>query len=406
MRKFSFIDLFGVPGGMSLGFKMAGFKPLAVLDIFEEGLQTFATNFPEVRKENIVKADASSSDIVEKFREKTSLKSSDVDVIIGGPPCQGFSNMGRVKIAHLVKNGQRNGRSTNPRFIDDPRNNLYKTFIKFVRYYKPKAVVMENVQGMRSYKDGWIEKQIKSDLKDAGYKNVKSEILNAVNYGTPQNRKRIFFIATRNGDVEIKLPFPTHFDESAIKESKKKKIRHFITVGEALGDLPRLPLPETRKKIQHVTLPYTGRNLLPYQKLMRQGSNGIVHNHITRWHRPIDVKIFSIMREGDRWHDIPSKYRKIVGYNDEVFEDKWKKLSKNKPSWTVVSHLHKDGYMYIHPKEHRTISVREAARLQSFPDNFIFAGSRTAQFKQVGNAVPPLLARAVGKEVRKALMNS
>lgn len=403
MQKITFIDLFGAPGGMSLGFKTAGFKPLAVLDIFEDGLKTFALNFPEVPKENIVKADASSSDIVKKFREMTYLKRGDVDIIIGGPPCQGFSNMGRVKIAHLVKNGQRNGRSTNPRFIDDPRNNLYKTFIKFVKFYKPKAVVMENVQGMRSYKDGWVEKQIKSDLKDAGYKNVKSEILNAANYGIPQHRKRIFFIGTRNGDVEINLPAPTHFDESALNGIKNKKIRPYVTVGEALGDLPSLPLPEARKKMRDVTMQYTGRHILPYQKWMRMGSNGIVHNHITRWHRSIDVKIFSIMKEGDKWHNIPATYRKKIGYNDSVFKDKWKKLSSNKPSWTVVSHLHKDGYMYIHPREHRTISVREAARLQSFPDNFVFEGSRSAQFKQVGNAVPPLLARAVGREVRKAL---
>ena len=406
MKKFSFIDLFGVPGGMSLGFKMAGFKPLAVLDVFEDGLKTFESNFPEVPQKNIVNADASSRDIVEKFREKTSLKTGDVDVIIGGPPCQGFSNMGRVKIAHLVKKGHRIGRSTNPRFIDDPRNNLYKTFIKFVKYYKPKAVVMENVQGMRSYRDGWVEKQIKSDLRDAGYDNVKSEILNAVNFGTPQSRRRIFFIATRNGDVEIRLPSPTHLDESAINKTNKKKIKPFVTVGEAMGDLPHLPLPEPRKKMRDVIMPYTSQNLLPYQKLMREGSNGIVHNHITRWHRPIDVKIFSIMKQGERWHNIPSEYRKKVGYNDAVFEDKWKKLSNNKPSWTVVSHLQKDGYMYIHPNEHRTISVREAARLQSFPDSFVFAGSRSTQFKQVGNAVPPLLARAVGKEVKKALLNS
>lgn len=123
---------------MSLGFKMAGFKPVGALDIFDFGLETYKKNFPEVRGENVVCADASRNNIVEKFRKDTSLRPSDVDVIIGGPPCQGFSTVGRVKIASLVKNGQRNGRSTDARFIDDKRNYLYKSFIRFVEWFKPK----------------------------------------------------------------------------------------------------------------------------------------------------------------------------------------------------------------------------------------------------------------------------
>jgi DNA (cytosine-5)-methyltransferase 1 len=404
MQKFSFIDIFGAPGGMSLGFKMAGFKPMGVLDIFEDGLKTYASNFPEIPEKNIVKADARSLNIVEKFREKTSLKRGDVDVIIGGPPCQGFSNMGRIKIANLVKTGQRNGRSVNPRFIDDPRNNLYKIFVKFVQYYKPRAVVMENVPGMRSYKNGWVEKQVKEDLKEIGYKNMHSEILNAVNFGIPQRRKRIFFIGSRDKDAGITFPEPTHFDKDLLaKIPNRSKYKESVTVRDAISDLPRLSLPERWKKITDMVMPYKGKNLRPYQIWAREGSNGVIHNHVTRWHREMDRTIFAIMKEGGKWCQIPDKYRKKIGYSDESFDDKWKKLSYKEPSWTIVSHLHKDGYMYIHPKQRRTISVREAARIQGFPDVFVFAGSRTAQFKQVGNAVPPLLSKAIGIEVKKAL---
>ena len=130
--------------------------------------------------ENIVNADASKPTTLKKFVKQTGLKKGDIDVIIGGPPCQGFSSVGRIQIAELVKKGIRKGRSTNPRFISDPRNNLYKSFVKFVDFYKPKFLIMENVQGMMSYRDGWAVEQIKEDLKDVGYKNVQEKVLNAV----------------------------------------------------------------------------------------------------------------------------------------------------------------------------------------------------------------------------------
>ena len=173
----TFIDLFGVPGGMSLGFKLAGMKPVGALDIFGPGIATYRRNFPEIPEENVVRADASRPNIVDEFQRKTSLKRGDIDVIIGGPPCQGFSNVGRVKIASLVKNGQRNGRSSNTRFVDDRRNHLYKAFLKFVRRFKPRAVMIENVPGMLSYKNGRVVEQIKEDLKRAGYPNADSRVL-------------------------------------------------------------------------------------------------------------------------------------------------------------------------------------------------------------------------------------
>lgn len=401
MSKITFMDLFGAPGGLSLGFKMAGLTPVATLDTFKEGLQTFAANFPEVPSYNIVRADASSPTVLENFRKRTGLKKGHIDVMVGGPPCQGFSVAGRVKIASLVKEGKRNGRSRNARFIDDPRNNLYKTFVKFVKYYKPKAFVMENVQGMMSYRNGWIVEQILEDFRKVGYKNIECRVLNSVDYGTPQRRKRIFFVGSLKKGSEIQWPEKTHFGESALSKTKhKSKLKKHTTVWDAIGDLPQIDIPERGTKLEDTPLPYT-KPITEYQKWARIGSNGKVNNHITRWHRPIDLKIFSRMRQGDTWKDIPMMLRRKIGYSNDSFLDKWRKLSWKEPSWTVVAHLHKDGYMYIHPKQLRTISVREAARLQSFPDWFVFSGSRSSQFKQVGNAVPPLMAMAVATQVQK-----
>ena len=134
---------------------------------------------------------------------------------------------------------------------------------------------------------------------------------------------------------------------------------------------------------------------------MMRGENVTVENNVTRWHRKKDIEVFRNMYPGSRWCDLSNTDRKKIGYSDDSFEDKWKRLPINSYSWTVTSHLHKDGYMYIHPRQNRTISVREAARLQSFPDSFIFYGSRSSQFKLIGNAVPPLLSMAVAKHVKK-----
>nr|AIF07170.1 putative 5-methylcytosine methyltransferase (DNMT, dcm) [uncultured marine thaumarchaeote KM3_200_B02] len=247
--KLRFIDLFGAPGGMSLGMKMAGLQPVAVLDNFEEGLKTYGKNFPEVPEQNIVNADASEKDIVKIFQRQTGLRPDDVDVIVGGPPCQGFSTVGRVLISKLIKKGMRSGRNAEPRFIHDKRNNLYKTFVKFVKYYKPRCIVMENVRGMVSYRNGWAVKQITDDFRNAGYPNIDNKILNAADYGAPQIRKRIFFIATRENKIKNIQPPPTHFVNSGLdRKQLDASSLYYVTVMEAIGDLPHLSIPEKAKK--------------------------------------------------------------------------------------------------------------------------------------------------------------
>lgn len=393
----TFVDLFGAPGGMSLGFKMAGMEPTGAFDLFKAGIGTYRLNFPEVPEENIACVDLSSSDIKETIAGSTSLRPGDVDVVIGGPPCQGFSTVGRSKIASLVKNGQRSG-SSNPRFIDDERNGLYKSFINLVCHFRPSAVVMENVPGMMSYRDGEVVRQICEDFRHAGYGGIDHRVLNAADFGVPQMRRRIFFAAVRGGGP-FEWPRRTHSDADGPPPLGATR---YVTVADALGDLPYLARPKKFAKRTDSVRKYRGDPSCEYQRWAR-GSMDVLYNNITRWHRKKDVEVFGKMPPGSKWSQLPLADRQKIGYSNDSFDDKWKRLSVDRPSWTVTSHLSKDGYMYIHPTQGRTISVREAARLQSFPDSFRFTGSRGAQFRQIGNAVPPLLARALADSIMDTL---
>jgi len=410
--RFTVIDLFAAPGGLSLGFEMAGFEVLAGVDIDPKGMETYSYNFP--------KAKAIVRDIrrleSRELMKIAEVSEGQVDVIIGGPPCQGFSTIGRVKIASLVREGVWNHlKNSHPRFIDDPRNELYKEFMRVVRDLKPLFVVMENVPGMMSYRNGEIVREIIEDFRNIGYR-AEARVLNAADYGVPQVRKRIIFIATRIEKAPIRFPKPTHTDarsETATllrylggKGSEDSEaLKPYVTVWEAIGDLPD-PVPG-RPGLADFPLPYDKPPFSEYQKFMREYGggppDGKVHNHVARQHNERDIMTFQIMKEGQWWKDLPPEIKKLYGYRDDIFHDKLKKLRRDAPSWTITAHLYKDGYMYIHPVQPRTITVREAARLQSFPDRFIFRGSRTDQFKQVGNAVPPLMSRAIALEIKKIL---
>lgn len=399
--KFALIDLFAAPGGLSLGFEMAGFRSLAAVDVDSRGMKTYSYNFPD--------SEAITGDIREldtrELMKRIRISRGDVDVVVGGPPCQGFSTIGRVKIASLVRKGVWNLKNSHPRFIDDPRNILYREFVRIVRDLEPAVFVMENVPGITSYRDGEIVRQISEDFKEIGYR-TEARVLNAVLMGVPQIRKRMFFIGTCLKDSPILWPQPTHREPANTSISPdhimkpRYKLKPPCTVWEAIGDLPN---PVTGKsRLSDARLEYDMEPFADYQRWVREGSSA-VHNHIARQHSKRDVKVFSLLKEGGRWRDLPPEIRKLYGYRDDIFHDKMKKLKKDSPSWIVAAHLWRDGYMYIHPEQPRSITVREAARLQSFPDRFIFQGSRTDQFRQVGNAVPPLLAKAVAAVVMEIL---
>jgi DNA (cytosine-5)-methyltransferase 1 len=367
---------------------------------------TYSQNFPGV--ETMV-ADVRKLTSDELMR-RAGISRGEVDVIIGGPPCQGFSTIGRVKIASLVKEGTWNLRNSHPRFIDDPRNVLYREFVRIVRDLKPAFFVMENVPGMMSYRNGEIVGEIIEDFEKIGYR-TEARVLNAVWFGVPQVRKRIFFIGTCLSDVELRWPRPKYADPASARVTLERfmnsegGLKPPVTVWEAIGDLPD---PVSGKPgLADQPVPYDKNPFCEYQKFVREWGggppDGRVHNHVSRRHNERDVRVFSMMKEGMWWKDLPPDVRELYGYRDDIFHDKIKRLRRDRPSWTVVAHLYKDGYMYVHPTQPRTLTVREAARLQSFPDRFIFRGSRTDQFKQVGNVVPPLLAKAVAEELRKIL---
>lgn len=416
--KYTFIDLFAAPGGFSLGMVLAGLIPQAAVDIDPHGIKTYNYNFRETMgfdtaglKEDLRKLPP------EVISKELGVQKGDIDVVVGGPPCQGFSVAGRVKIANLARNGKKKEvKNHKPRFIDDPRNVLYRDFIRMVDYFQPKIVIMENVLGMMSHRNGQTVREIVDDFRKIGYiipgweTRNNPRIINAADFGVPQTRRRIFFVGIHQDEKslveEFRWPSPTHKDPQ--QQPKKNLVDYlseelspkysYVTVGQAIGDLPE---PKVANKagmedypMFHVIHPFSR-----YQEWARKKTpfwDGMVHNHISRPHTERDKVTFEHMKEGDSWKDLPQHIKTLYGYRDDIFRDKFKKLIWSRPSWTITAHLQKDGYRYIHPVKPRTLTPREAARLQSFPDWFVFKGPRTAQYRQIGNAVPPLLAAALG----------
>ena len=369
------LDLFCGAGGMSLGFEMAGYEIGLGVDSDSLACQTHAHNFGR----RCVQADIGRITNVTAFVEEHGVEN--VDVIIGGPPCQGFSRVGRGKLRSL---------RNDPTYIHDPRNQYYKEFIRFVEALRPLYFVIENVPDMQYYADGdglLIEKVLRR-CRELEYA-VDSRVLHAEQYGVPQTRRRLFVIGTPLGQ-EIRWPDKTHEDS-------------IITVWKAINDLPIVPHGHREDE-----MPYEPRcELNDYQRLMRHGAGQVLFNHQTRWHNEQDLAAFAWLREGGKYVELPDEYKR---YRDDIFKDKYWKLRRDRPSWTIEAHIGKDTYRHIYPSRAgepeppRTISVREAARLQSFPDRFRFLGPFTRQFHQAGNAVPPLLAKALAEGILPGLL--
>lgn len=364
------LDLFCGAGGMSLGFQMAGYKIGLGVDNDPRACKTHLHNFGGF----CVQANIAEIIDPQEFIQTNGLER--VDVIIGGPPCQGFSRVGRGKIRSLMND---------PEDIHDPRNQCYRNFIRFIQKLKPLYFVMENVPDMQNYADENqpLLNKILFELRQEGYK-VEWDILHADHYGVPQTRKRLFIMGNRLGRGQP-WPVKTHETRS-------------ITVWQAMSDLPIIQHGNRQDE-----MPYEPRcKLGEYQRLMRQEVSNKLYNHQTHRHNDQDLEAFAWMTEGSKYVDLPSKYKR---YRDDIFKDKYKKLYRDCPSWTIEAHIGKDAYRYIYPSRKgepeppRTISVREAARLQSFPDRFRFIGAFTQQFRQVGNAVPPLLAKAIAESI-------
>lgn len=343
---YNVIDLFCGCGGLSLGFEKAGFDILLGIDVWEDALKTFRHNH---RKSDTLCADLAELD-PKDVQERIGGKQ--VDVIIGGPPCQGFSIAGK-------------------RIVEDKRNELYKSFVRMVAHFKPKAFVLENVPNILALGEGIVRDAIVNDFTELGY-NVTYQVLTASDYGVPQNRRRAVFVGLADGN-EFDFDIPT--------------VEHKVTCLEALSDLPEGTIPEGNA--------YTIAPESEYQKLMRVHSNA-VHNHEITVHNEQTQKIISLVPDGGNYKDLPAEYQKTRNVHIA-----WTRLNSKKPSITIdTGHRH-----HFHYKWNRVPTVRESARIQSFPDDFVFVTSRTSQYKQVGNAVPPLMAEAIANHLKKTMMS-
>jgi DNA (cytosine-5)-methyltransferase 1 len=361
-------DFFCGAGGLSEGFKQAGFEVVLGVDTDEAAIATYNNSHGCGLVENIENVDA------KLIKEKTGLNR--IDVVVGGPPCQGFST---VAVGKLKSIGE-------PRTSKHPLNQLYKEFIRLILELKPSFFLMENVRRMVSMEDGIIKRSIEHDLKNT-YK-VDFYDHDVVKFGVPQHRKRCVVIGNCLGLENPPLE-QTHYEPES---EMPRGGRPFETVLSAISDLPFIHAGEGKEFYN-----YTRKVKTQYQSERRRNSKG-VFNHIARMHNKRDLKIFSMLKPGQWISDLPAKFNP---YRRDIFQDKYKKQYWDRPASTILAHLSKDGLMFIHPdgKQNRSLTPREAARLQSFDDRYVFMGSRTEQFRQIGNAVPPLFAKAIANAI-------
>lgn len=366
------VDLFCGAGGMSEGFKRAGFDVILGVDCDPWAVKTYNKYHGKAIECRIETLTAN------KIRKE--IGDREITVLAGGPPCQAFSNVAIPKLKHLKRSTTRS----------HPLNKLYKDFLRLVKDLKPPFFVIENVGRMFSMSDGAIRKEIEKELQ--GKYEVSFYYENVANFGVPQSRKRGLAIGNRIGVPNPVLEH-THFDpEKGIPEGKKA----FETVRAAISDLPKI---KSGRGSDFVSYPKV-KKISEYAYQRREKSDGVYH-HLARNHSKRDLKIFKMLDPGQRICDLPEKFNP---YRKDIFEDKFKKQSWKKPSSTILAHLSRDGLMFIHPdgSQNRSFTPREAARLQSFDDRYVFEGSKTKQFIQIGNAVPPLFAESIARAITES----
>jgi DNA (cytosine-5)-methyltransferase 1 len=365
MRDLTVVDLFCGAGGLSHGFMEAGFKVLFGTDIDPTFGKTFLCSHPGAK----FSARPIQSLAVEDVLKETGLAPGQLDVLVGGPPCQGYSvyNHGRGE--------------------QDPRAGLFREYLRIVQGLQPKWLVMENVTGLASISNGRLIELIVSEIKTAGYQNVDYRVLKAEEYGVPQERRRIIFIANRLG-LPVEFPEKTH-DGIEVP---------FTTIWDAIGDLP----PVNGKADRGAVLEYTATPQSSYQASMRRQSD-YVRNHYGPGLSKINLERIRHIPQGGSWRDVPFDLLP-AGMQKAKRSDHTKRYGRPRPtdlSCTILTKCDIHWGAYVHPNQNRAFTVREAARLQSFPDHFEFHGSMTEQFVQVGNAVPPMMAKAIARAILK-----
>jgi DNA (cytosine-5)-methyltransferase 1 len=387
------IDLFCGAGGLSLGLHNSGYEVILGVDHDEEALETHRSLFPGMS----VNWDLSDDDVVEHIIRIA--RRTNVELVAGGPPCQPFSKAGRSMIRDLVRNGRRHEK--------DERRDLWESFIAIVEGVRPKAVLMENVPDMALDRDMQILRTMVDILEELKY-SVEVRVLDSSRFEVPQPRPRLILVALADG---ITFTWPS---ESGYQ----------VTLRSAIGDLPYVDGGWRPEAGAEGWIEYK-KPLSEFQtrarRLVPDGQRHRVFDHITRPVREDDQIIFSAMDSTTSYADIdhaiaaldrvsPGESAVREGsfkrYRDDIFDDKYKRLDWNQLSRTITAHIAKDGYGFIHPEQDRTLTIREAARIQTFPDDVRFAGPPSAAFRQIGNAVPPRLGELLGKQILASLERS
>lgn len=419
-KQLSFIDLFAGAGGLSEGFIQAGFTPVAHVEMNKYACQTLETRaayhylkskgrralqkyydyerglitreqlldcVPPEERESVINKEMSSTTAkgiyhkIDYLMEKKRI--NHISVIIGGPPCQAYSLVGRAQTNHMLHPME-----------DDPRNELYKQYVNFLKRYQPEMFVFENVQGILSARNGESFADLKRKLNEIHY-TFECHIQNAQTFGVMQNRKRMIIIGWRQGTNHF---YPT-FERQQIN----------TVVQDLLSDLPPV---ERGGQADEYLLPFQNASAYVRDNHIRT-EDDVLTLHRARIHNDRDVEIYR--RTIHAWFDNNAhqrlRYNELPGglkthHNENSFVDRFKVLEADMPAChTVLAHLAKDGHYFIHPdvNQCRSITVREAARLQTFPDNYYFEGNRSAQFTQIGNAVPPMMAKGIAEEIKLQL---
>ena len=397
-KKYNFIDLFAGCGGLSEGFYREGFRALAHIEINHDACETLKERMRyygyKKADQEVIECDITAEDTVDKL--DSAVNGRQVDIIIGGPPCQAYSTAGRVR----DKEGM----------AKDARNFLFESYVKILEHYKPKLFVFENVTGILSAQVNGkaIFPQVIAAL--GNMYNVIDDpdviLFNTSNYGVPQIRKRIIIMGVRK-DIDsldvldlYESVKKTHYDPE-MPEEMRGNLKRFVDVRQALGDLPPVE-PGHDASTQEFDYPCDN------EFLQRIGSPGVhpLFDHICRNHNGVDRERFRVMIANNWSFGEMRRHRPDLEHEHaRVFDNSYVVQWWNLPSKTILAHIHKDGFQFIHPdlRQARTFTVREAARIQSFPDDFVFMGSRGEKYKQIGNAVPCLFAEALAKAVFKSL---
>ncbi|OAI41701.1 hypothetical protein AYO40_02595 [Planctomycetaceae bacterium SCGC AG-212-D15] len=390
------VDLFAGAGGLSEGFGRAGFKPLLALDLDETAMRTYRLNHPQVPDDRVLVEDVRN---LERGQLRRLVGRKRVDVLIGAPPCQGYSTAGFRSKKTM----------TGYRLDQDERNYLFEYMVEAALELRPRLFLMENVPGMQS-----ARKENLSFLESAArmlQKRTKFTTaiwrLNASAFGVPQDRIRFFLVASATDSLPAR---PPEEYQDIHRQALDSDALPPVTLSEAIFDLAERGAGEGAAVDERIPPDLSGeRRFRRYlSKFGIVKKSRLLYNHTVRYHNPRDLELYALLKPGeDSIHFLEKHGRDdLMRYRRDVFDDKYARLRADRPCKTIVSHLAKDGNGYIHPTQVRSISLREAARVQSFHDGYVFCGSPSDQWIQVGNAVPPVLAEAIARSFLRTLKRS